>query len=80
MIFLVYTGAWIRQIKYIVMMTKEGCTKIVNYMALGAGVLILGSVHISQYIEYASSSTISIYNTLIAIVLRDYNVDFVRIC
>ena len=62
------------------MMTKEGSTEIVNYMALGAGVLMLGSGHISHYIEYVLSSTISIYNTLIAIVLRDYNVDFVKNC
>ena len=62
------------------MMTKEGSTKIVNYMALGAGVLMLRCGHISHYIEYALSSTISIYNTLIAIVLRDYNVDFVKNC
>ena len=34
---LVYTRAWIRQIKNIVMMTKEGSTKIVNVMTPGTG-------------------------------------------
>ena len=35
------------------MMTKEGPTKIVNYMTHGAGVLMLGRGHISHYSEYA---------------------------
>ena len=30
---------------YIVMMTKEGSTKIVNFMTPGAGVLLLGRGH-----------------------------------
>ena len=29
---ILYSGAWFRQTKYIVMMTKEGSTKIVNYI------------------------------------------------
>ena len=29
---LLYSGVWFRQTKYIVMMTKEGSTKIVNFM------------------------------------------------
>ena len=32
--------------------------------------------HISHYSKYVLSSTLSIYNTLIAIVLRDYDVDY----
>ena len=34
-----YSQAWIRQTKYIVMMTKEGYTQIINLMTPGAGVL-----------------------------------------
>ena len=58
------------------MMTKEGCTKIVNFMTLGAGVLMLRGGHTSYYSEYVVSSTPSIYITLIAIVLRDYDAGF----
>ena len=61
---------------YIVLMTKKGCTKIVNFMIPGAGVLMLGRGHISHYSEYVLSSTLSIYSTLIAIVLRDYDAAF----
>ena len=53
------------------MMTKEGFTKIVNVMTPGAGVLVLGPCHISHYSEFVLSSTLSIYSTFIAIVLRD---------
>ena len=49
------------------MMTKEGSTKIVNFMTPGAGVLVLGCGHISHYSEYVVSSTLSIYSTLIAV-------------
>ena len=38
--------------KYIVMMTKEGATKIVNFMTPGAGVLEIGQGHMS-YCENA---------------------------
>ena len=55
------------------MMTNEGSTEIVNFMTPGAGVLVLGSGHISHYSEYVLSSTLSIYSTFIAIVLRDYD-------
>ena len=62
---LVYTGAWIkqiksivivtkegiRQIKYIVMVTKEGHTKIINFMTQGAWVLMLRRRHISYNSE-----------------------------
>ena len=54
------------------MMTKEGCTKIVTFMTPGAGVLMLWHGDISHYSEYVLSSTVtlSIYSTLIAIVLQ----------
>ena len=39
---LLYSQALIRQTKYVVMMTKEGSTKIVNFMTPGAGVLVQG--------------------------------------
>ena len=48
--------ALIKQTKYIVMMTKEGCTKIVKF-------------HTSHYREYVFSSCLSIYFTFIAIEL-----------
>ena len=51
------------------MMLKEGSNKIVNFMTLGARFLMLGRGHISHYSEYVVSSTLSIYSTLIAIVL-----------
>mgnify|MGYP003691389517 CR=1 FL=1 len=60
---------------YIVLMTKKGSTKIVNFMTPGAGVM-LGCGHISHYSEYVVSSTLSIYSTLVAIVLRDYDAAF----
>ena len=62
-------------------MTKEGsASKIVNFMTPGAGVLMLGRSHISHYSEYVLSSTLSIYSTLIAIVLRDYDAAFLYHC
>ena len=45
---LLNSQALIRQTKYVVMMTKEGSTKIVNFMTPGAGVLVLGRGHISH--------------------------------
>ena len=35
----------------IVMMTKEGSTKIVNFLTLGAGALVLECGHISHIVE-----------------------------
>ena len=58
------------------MMTKEGSTKIVNFITPGAGVLMLGHGHISHYSDYVVSSTLSTYSTLIAIMLRDYDAAF----
>ena len=48
---LLYSGAWFRQTKCIVMMTKEGSTKIVNFMTPGAGVLVLGRGHIIHIVK-----------------------------
>ena len=41
--------ALIKQTKYIVTLTKEGSTKIVNFLTPGAGVLVLGHDHILLY-------------------------------
>ena len=46
-----YSQALIRQSKHIIKLTKEGCTKIVNFMTPGAGVLVLGRVHISHIVQ-----------------------------
>ena len=43
--------AVIRQTKYVVMMTKEGSTKIVNFVTPGAEVLVLGRGHISHIVK-----------------------------
>ena len=51
------------------MMTKGGSTKIVNFMTPGAGVLILGRGHISHCSDYVVSSTLSMYSTLVAIMV-----------
>ena len=48
---LLYSHAWIRQTKYIVMITKEESTKIVNFMTPGARVLVLGCVHTSHIVK-----------------------------
>ena len=48
---LLYSQALIRQTKYVVMMTKEGSTKIVNFMTPGVGVLVLGCGHISHIVK-----------------------------
>ena len=49
------------------MITKEGSTKIVNFMTPWAGVLLFGCGHINPYRKHVLSSTLSIYSTLIAI-------------
>ena len=46
----------------------------------GAGVLLIGGGHISQYSEYVVTSTLSIYSTLVAIMLRDYVAAFLFHC
>ena len=48
---LLYSGAWFRQTKYIVVKTKEGSTKIVNFMTPGTGVLVLGCGHITRIVK-----------------------------
>ena len=48
---LFYSQALIRQTKYVGMMTKEGSTKIVNFMTHSAGVLVLGHDHISHIVK-----------------------------
>ena len=60
------------------MITKEGSTKIVTFMTPWARFFVIGRVHISHYNrEYVLSSTLSVYSTLIAIVLRDYDAAYV---
>ena len=41
----------IRQTKYIVMMNKDGSSKIVIYMTPGSGVLVLGRGHINHIVK-----------------------------
>ena len=48
---LLYSQALIRQTKYVLMMNKEGSTKIVNFMTPGAGVLVLWRGHISHIVK-----------------------------
>ena len=48
---LLYSHAYIRQTKYIVVMTKEGSTKIVNFMTPGAGAFVLGCGHIGHRVK-----------------------------
>ena len=48
---ILYFGIWFGQTKCKVMMTKEGSTKIVNFMNSGAGVLVLGCDHISHILK-----------------------------
>ena len=48
---LLYSGAWFRQTKYIVVTTKEGSTKIVNFMTPGTGVLVLGCGRITRIVK-----------------------------
>ena len=62
------------------MMTTEGSTKIVNFMTPGAGVMMLGRGHISHYCQYVVFSTLSIYSTLITILLMDYDAVFLYHC
>ena len=71
-----YSQAYIRLTMYKVMRTKKGSTKIVNLKIPGAWDLMLERGHISHYNEDVLYSTFSIYRTLIAIVLRDYDTAF----
>ena len=62
------------------MMAKEGSSKFVNFMTPGAVVLMSGHGHISHYSEYVVSSTLSIFSTLIAFLLRDYDTAILYQC
>ena len=73
---LLSSGALFRQTKCILMITNEGYVKIVNFITPGGGVLMLERGHMCHHSKYAPSSTLSIYSTLIAVVLRDYNAAF----
>ena len=48
---LLYSHAYFRQTKYIVTMTKEGSTKIVNFMTPRGGILVLGRGQISHIVK-----------------------------
>ena len=48
---LLYSQAYIRLSKYVLMTTKEGSTKIVNFMTPEAGVLVLGRGYISHIVK-----------------------------
>ena len=60
---LLYSQALIRQTMYIVMMTKEGSTKIVTFMTPGAGVLVLGHGHISHIMKMYMYCIFKIFST-----------------
>ena len=51
---LLYSSASSKQTEYIVMMSKEASTKIVNFMTPGAGVLVMRCGHIWSYSENSS--------------------------
>ena len=46
-------------------MMKEGSAKIVIFITIGAGGLMLGRGYMNQYSIYVLASTLSIYITLI---------------
>ena len=48
---ILYSCASSRQTEYIVMMSKEASTKIVNFKTPGAGVPMMGCGHISQIVK-----------------------------
>ena len=48
---LLYFRAWFRQTKCIVMMSKEGSTKIVDFMTPGAVVLVIRCGHIRHIVK-----------------------------
>ena len=79
---LVYTRTWIEKIKYKAIVTKESSAKIVNFITIEDGGLMLGLGYMNHYSKYALSSTLSIYTTLIARVhvLREYNAAFLCHC
>ena len=54
-------------------MTKEGSAKIVNFITIGAGDHMIERGYISHYYSEYALLSLSIYITLIAIVLGEYN-------
>ena len=58
-----HLGAWLRQTKCILMMTKEGSTKFVQFMTTGAGVLVLGRGHLYHLVKCIISLKIFFSNT-----------------
>ena len=83
--FILYSQALIRQSKYMVMMTREGSTKIVNFMTPVARVLVQGSGHIIKSLYWICvifySINIYICSTLVELSnLRDYNAAFLCHC
>ena len=48
---LLYSRELFQQTKYIVMVTKEGSIKIVNFMTPKAGVLVVGRGHLSHIVK-----------------------------
>ena len=77
---LVYTGSWTRQINFVVMLTKEASTKIVHFMESVAEVVMEGCGLIGHHNDYGLSSTLSIYNAFVVIVLREYYVSLICHC
>ena len=55
------------------MLTKERSANIVKFHDQWRLGILCKSVAICHYSEYAASSNLSVYGTLLAIVLRDYN-------
>ena len=66
----------VHQSKYIVMITKEMFTIIVNFVTPGEGVFVLGQGHIIHKSAYTLFSTLSMHSTLIAIALGNYYASF----
>ena len=58
-----YSGACFRQTKYIIMMTNEGSTTIVNYMTPGSGVFVLGRGHTSHILKMHNSFKNLLFNS-----------------
>ena len=48
---LLFSGAWIRQTKCVVIITKEGSSNIINFMTPRSGVFVLGCGHTSHIVK-----------------------------
>ena len=72
LLFLSTLGHWIRQTKSLVMMTRKGSTKIVNFMIPGAGVLISVVTIVADYRKIVAEgsnqrqSIVSFHNRFVA--------------